>query len=292
MKVETKAATRYHSIELELSGNIYSATNRTIWSAPWTYQNIIVKQHEGVGVNTLNRPEVLNAVSINLFQELDEAVQEMEADSQVKAVIFTGGGRGERAFSAGADIKEMARLAENPDFASPDPRESRTHYAWRVAVCTKPTVGAINRLAYGGGAIQDSALDLRVGCERTSFLFLAVSYGRVNSTWVLAMPVGWPMAKELLFTGRVVEAEEACRIGLLNHLVPSDKLMPTAIEIAQDIAANDPRMVQGLKELLIQDVGATWEDMYNSELEAQQSKLKPPPVTDSFKSFLDRKDRR
>ena len=100
------------------------------------------------------------------------------------------------------------------------------------------------------------------------------------------------MAKELLFTGRVVEAEEACRIGLLNHLVPSDKLMPTAIEIAQDIAANDPRMVQGLKELLIQDVGATWEDMYNSELEAQQSKLKPPPVTDSFKSFLDRKDRR
>ena len=71
----------------------------------------------------------------------------------------------------------MARLAENPDFASPDPRESRTHYAWRVAVCTKPTVGAINGLAYGGGAILDSALDLRVGCERTSFRFLAVSYG-------------------------------------------------------------------------------------------------------------------
>ena len=100
------------------------------------------------------------------------------------------------------------------------------------------------------------------------------------------------MAKELLLTARVVEAEEAYRIGLLNHLVASEQVMPKAIELAKLIAANDARMVQGIKELLIQDVGVPWNDMYDGELEAQDGKLLPTPVLEGFKPFLDRKGRR
>ena len=212
----------------------------------------------------------------------------MEADSEVNAIMFTG--KGKRAFSAGADIHEMARLAEDP---SPPPPEPQKHwYVWRIAACKKPTIGAINGLAYGGGAVIASSLDIRVGCERTKFRFLAASYGRVNSTWSLPMQVGWPIAKELLLTARVVEAEEAYRIGLLNHLVPSEQLMSRAMEIAKQIAANDPRMVQGIKELMISDVGAQWEQMYRNELEALEGKLQPGPVTQGFKEFLDRKGRR
>ena len=106
------------------------------------------------------------------------------------------------------------------------------------------------------------------------------------------MQVGWPKAKELLFTARVVEAEEALNIGLLNHLVPSEQLMPKAMEIANQIAENDPRMVQGIKELLIQDVGSIWHQMYKNEMEAQEGKLRPTPVLEGFKPFLDRKGRR
>ena len=89
----------------------------------------------------------------------------------------------------------------------------------------KPLIGAINGLAYGGAALLSSTLDLRIGCERTQFRFLAASYGRVNSTWSLPLLVGLPKAKELLYTGRVVAAEEAERIGLLNQIVPAARLI-------------------------------------------------------------------
>jgi enoyl-CoA hydratase/carnithine racemase len=96
----------------------------------------------------------------------------------------------------------------------------------------------INGLAYGGAAVLASSLDMRVGCEDSRFRFLAAAYGRINSTWTLPNQVGWPIAKELLFSARVVEAEEAYRIGLLNHLVPREQLRAKTMELGhQGIAA-------------------------------------------------------
>jgi len=256
--------------------------------APLPYQDLIVQKQDGVGLLTLNRPKVLNALSQNLFRELDTAVGEMEDNPEVKAIILTGSG--ERAFSAGADIHELARIAEDPNPSPPDP--DRPRYSWHLAACTKPTIGVINGLAFGGAAVIASSLDIRVGCERSRFKFLAASYGRVNSTWSLPMQVGWPVAKELLFTAREVGAEEAYHIGLLNHLVPAGELMAKGMEVAQQIAANDPRMIQGIKELMVQDVGATWEEMYQNELDAQAGKLEPTPILEGFKPFLDRKGRK
>ena len=106
------------------------------------------------------------------------------------------------------------------------------------------------------------------------------------------MQVGWPVAKELLFTARVVEAREAHRMGLLNHLVANDMLMLKAVELARQIAANDPRMVQGIKELMISNVGAMWDQMYRRELDAQAGKLKATPVSEGFEKFLSRKGRK
>ena len=249
------------------------------------YENIIVEKDEGVGTITLDRPMVLNAISRDMYRELDAALTEMETDPDVMAIVFTG--TGDRAFSAGADIKEAARLASEPDAAVQEP--PRSEAGWHVASCVKPTIGAINGLAYGGAAVMASSFDIRVGCERTSFRFLATSYGRVNSTWSLPMQVGWPIAKELLFTARVVEADEAYRIGLLNRLVDSSELMSTAVEIGKQIAENDPRMVQGVKELMIGNVGEGWEQMYRNEGAAQAGKLKPTPVLEGFKDFLERK---
>jgi enoyl-CoA hydratase/carnithine racemase len=194
------------------------------------------------------------------------------------------------AVTAGADIHERTRNAENDTPPPADPR--RPEYAWHIGECIKPTIGALNELAYGGGAVLASSLDIRVGCEKSKFRFLAAAYGRVNSTWSLPMQVGWPKAKELLLTARTVEADEALQIGLLNHLVDSSQLMEKARELAGMIVENDSRMVQGIKQLLIQDVGASWRATYEKELEAQSDSLKPTPVLEGFKPFIDRKGRK
>ena len=252
-----------------------------------SYEHLLLDVQDHIGIIKLNRPEVLNAMNRKLFNEIDTAVTQLEEDGGVHAIIFTGAG--ERAFSAGADIHEMAEQARMDSPPPPDPH--RAEYSWHVAAARKPTIGALNGLAFGGGAVLASSFDIRVGCERTRFRFLAVQYGRVNSTWSLPQQVGWPIAKELLFTARVVEAEEAHRIGLLNHLVPSDQLMDKAMELAGLIAENDPRMVQGVKDLLIDDIGEGWRSHYDNELEAQATKLAPTPVLEGFKPFLDRKGR-
>ncbi|MGH7092639.1 MAG: enoyl-CoA hydratase/isomerase family protein, partial [Stellaceae bacterium] len=198
-------------------------------------------------------------------------------------------GAGERAFSAGADIHEMADLSVEELARRAD---TRNHIFWHIADYAKPLIGAINGLAYGGAALLSSSLDIRIGCEKSQFRFLAASYGRVNSTWSLPLVVGWPRAKELLYTGRAVSAEEAERIGLLNQIVPAAKLREAAIETAQMIAKNDPRMVQGIKKLLHEGAGLSWQERYDLEDEARGTWLLAGHPREGFKDFLARKGRR
>mgnify|MGYP001594263248 CR=1 FL=1 len=251
-----------------------------------TYHTIIVEREGAIGVITLNRPQVLNALSFDLVTEVDRAITGMEQDEAIKAIIVTGAG--EKAFSAGADIHEMTQRPEGqPESRGP----SRLEQGWHMATCKKPTIGAINGLAFGGAALMSSLFDLRIGCERTRFRFLAAAYGRVNSTWSLPQIVGWPIAKELLYTGRVVEAEEALRIGLLNKLVPSAELMKAALDMGKAIAANNAKVVQGIKGMLIQDIGLSWREMLDNESQTVTQSIGVPSPRDSFKDFLKRKGR-
>src|SRR3954447_1706808 len=248
------------------------------------YEFILTERLDGCALITLNRPEKLNALSFPLMSELDEVLTEYEADEAIKAVILTGAG--DRAFSAGADIHEMAGLSSEELAERSD---TRGHISWHIASYSKPLIGAINGLAYGGAALLSSSLDLRIGCEKTQFRFLAASYGRVNSTWSLPALVGIPKAKELLYTGRVVTAEEAERIGLLNQIVPSARLIDTCIEIGQMIAKNDARMVQGLKRLLHEQIGMGWRERYDNEEQARATWLLAGHPREGFRDFLSRK---
>ena len=251
------------------------------------YENILFEQIDGVAVITLNRPKVLNALSMSLTLELDAAISHCEADDDIKAIILTG--TGEKAFSAGADIHEMAELSPEELARRGQQRGEAT---WHMAVCRKPVIGALNGLAYGGGAMLASTFDIRIGCERTRFRFLAATYGRINSTWTLSTIIGMPMAKELLYTGRVVEAPEAKEIGLLNRLVPSSELVATALELGKMIAQNTPAMVQGIKELLNAGIGSAWADRLQMERELLTGRLQPSHPREGFKEFLDRKGRK
>jgi enoyl-CoA hydratase len=137
-----------------------------------------------------------------------------------------------------------------------------------------------------------STFDIRLGCERTRFRFLAATYGRINSTWTLSAIIDLPMAKELLYTGRVVEAQEAKEIGLLNRLVPSGELLPTAVDLGKMIAQNTPSMVQGIKELLNEGIGSTWGERLEMERTILSGRLKPSHPREGFRDFLDRKGRK
>src|SRR3989440_9207334 len=248
------------------------------------YEYIIAERLDGCAIITLNRPEKLNALSFPLMSEVEDALCEYEADESIKAVILTGAG--DRAFSAGADIHEMAGLSSEELAVR---GETRGRISWHIASYSKPLIGAINGLAYGGAALLSSSLDLRIGSEKTQFRFLAASYGRVNSTWSLPALVGLPKAKELLYTGRIVAAEEAERIGLLNQVVPAARLIDTCLEIGQMIAKNDARMVQGIKRLLHDEIGMGWRDRFNTEEDARATWLAAGHPREGFKEFLGRK---
>ena len=251
------------------------------------YEHILTERLDGTALITLNRPEKLNALSYGLMQELDDALTHMENDDGVKAVVLTGAG--DKAFSAGADIHEMADLGGE---ALAERQAFRNRATWHIATFAKPLIGAINGLAYGGAALLSSTLDIRIGCERTKFRFLAASYGRVNSTWSLPVLVGLPKAKELLYTGRDVLADEAERIGLLNQVVPATRLRETALAMAAAIAKNDARMVQGIKRILHEDIGMPWRERYDNEENARATWLTSGPVREGFKDFLARKGQR
>jgi enoyl-CoA hydratase/carnithine racemase len=254
------------------------------------YETILVSKSDGVAVLTLNRPEVLNAMNFQLVTELDQAITEAEQDDDILAIVLTG--MGDRAFTAGGDIHEQRKDAQ--ELSPEDDRRRRgirSDYSWHVAACSKPTIGALNGLAYGGGSVLASSLDMRVGCERSNFRFLAASYGRLNSTWTLAHQIGWPMAKELLFTGRVVEAEEAYRLGLLNHLVPAEDLMDKAMEIASTIAKNHPDSVKGVKRLLVDYIGLKWQEMWEMERDYLSTQVRSPGVEQAFREFIERRGR-
>ena len=251
-------------------------------------QAIKTDQVDRVAIVTLNRPEVLNALNLQLVTELDEAISEMERDDGVGAIIITGAG--ERAFSAGADIHE------NRELSNDDNREAitakRSEYTWHLATCAKPVIGAINGLCYGGGTVMATSLDFLVGCERSRFRFLAVNYGQMNATWSLPTMVGIPRAKELLYSGREVFADEAYHMGLINHLVPSEQLMDKAVEIAAGIAKNRVEGVANIKQMLHEHSGLSMEEQYLNEINARSGRFKGLSVEEGFKEFLDRKGRK
>lgn len=250
-----------------------------------SYEHILTEVEDGVGIITLNRPDKLNAINRKLSSELHDAVQRMNDDDVVGCIVITGSG--EKAFTAGGDIQEQ--LADDARMSDAEQDARRTRYSYDIAASAKPTLGMMNGLAYGGGAVLASSLDMRVGCEGTRFRFLAAAYGRINSTWSLSNQVGWPIAKELLFTARVVGAEEAYRIGLLNHLVPRAELRAKTMAIAKMIAGNHRGAVIGVKKLLLQQMGENLEQQFNDEFDYTTHVLRGAKARDAFPDFIERK---
>lgn len=206
------------------------------------YQNLLFEQDNGIGVITLNRPKALNALNAALIYEMDELLDNIAKDDSIQVVIVTGSG--EKAFVAGADITEMKSMSAI---------EGRNWGKLAQAVFNKlenlpqPVIAAVNGFALGGGCELAMACDIRIASEKAKFGQPEVTLGITpgfGGTQRLPRLVGKGRAKELLYTGDMIDGNEACRIGLANKIVAPDQLMIVAKEMALKIMSRGPVAVQ------------------------------------------------
>lgn len=194
-----------------------------------------------VGIVTMNRPEALNALSSAVFADLTAALDQVEQDDDVYVVIITGAGR---AFVAGADIGEMANMNVEEGLAF---SELGNSLLMRVDMFPKPTIAAVNGFALGGGCELSLACDIRIASEKAKFGQPEVGLGITpgfSGTQRLPRRVGIAKAKELIFSGKTIGAEEAKEIGLANAVYPPEELLNGAIAMAKSFAANAPIAVK------------------------------------------------
>lgn len=197
------------------------------------YRTILYKKEKGIGVVCINRPQALNALNSEVFSELYHVFNEIGADSEVKVVIITGAG--DKAFVAGTDVTEMKSRSSSEirDFAMAARKASEAIYNLE-----KPVIAAINGFALGGGLELAMVCDLRICSENAEFGQPEINLGLIpggGGTQRLTRLVGMTKAKELLFTGDMIDAQTAVDIGLVNKVVPAGKLMDEAKALAQKL---------------------------------------------------------
>lgn len=218
---------------------------------------------DNIATITLNRPEAMNALTRELYAELEAAVRRSHTDPEVRCVIITGTGR---AFCSGDDVKQIM-LGEQREPAVQRLRDVRprpTPAAEAILNCDKPVIAAVNGPAVGWGMDLSLFADIRIASTAAKFGELFIKRGLVadlGGLWRLPAVVGPAKAAELLFTGDVISADEALRIGLVSQVVEPDELLPAARVIATKIAKNPPIAMRYMKEGLRKARFASMDDM-------------------------------
>jgi enoyl-CoA hydratase len=222
-----------------------------------SYTEILYEVRDDVGVITLNRPDARNALTHTTYAELEDAVRTTSA----RCLVVTGA---DPAFCSGDDVKQVM-VAAGEQTASRLTAEPRiTPAAAALLETDVPVVAAINGAAVGWGMELALMADIRVASDKARFGELFVKRGLccdVAGLGRLAQLVGREAAAELLFTGRIIDAGEAQRIRLVSRVVPHDELLPTALALATQIAANPPLAVQQLKHGLRLALDPEWQDL-------------------------------
>ncbi|WP_432662487.1 short-chain-enoyl-CoA hydratase [Wukongibacter baidiensis] len=199
------------------------------------FKNLLFRQEGNIGILSFNRPKALNALDTSVLQELDLAINEIEKNDDIYVLIITGEGK---AFVAGADISEMKdkTAAEGRLFGDLGSKVFR-----KIELMEKPVIAAVNGFALGGGCELAMSCDIRIAGEKAKFgqpeVGLGITPGFAG-TQRLPRLVGAAKAKELIFTGNMIKAAEAEKIGLVNSVVPQEELMGEALKMANKIASN------------------------------------------------------
>ncbi|GAA2420797.1 crotonase/enoyl-CoA hydratase family protein [Actinomadura vinacea] len=267
-----------------------------------SYTDIEYGVQDGIATITLNRPDRMNAYTYAMRREMVDAFDRVDADDAVRAVVVTGAGR---AFCAGADLEgggDTFNLDKRRDmFGAEDevledgtPRDGGGTVALRIARCLKPVIGAFNGAAVGVGVTMTLPMDVRLASEKARFGFVFARRGIVTeaaSSWFLPRLVGISQAMEWAATGRVFDAQEALRGGLVSRLYAPDELLPAAYALAGEIAGNTSAVsVAAIRRLMWSGLSAPspWDaHIADSRLMAVMGAA--PDVAEGVSSFLEKR---
>jgi len=254
------------------------------------YETVILTTAGPVTTIKLNRPEKLNAFGGPMREEIVDALDKIAGDDQIRAVIVTGEGRG---FSAGGDIQNLKNLRDKKDEAAfrsllaKGQRITRT-----MRSLPKPVIGAINGPCAGAGLSFALGCDIRIASDAATF---GPSFARIGlhpdwgGSWFLPKLVGAATACELVFTGSMISAKEAERIGLVNRVVPHDQLMPVVNDLAQMMAKNSPAVLRLAKESIYHSMTSDLETAFARESDIQLECFHSEDFLEGVTAFLEKR---
>ena len=265
--------------------------------SPSTTNELLVEQRDKIAIFTLNRPERLNAISRDMLNELSAKMVEANKDPEIRCIILTGAGRG---FCAGLDLVDVGQGgigsgggAEGAGNNRPrqlfDLREAPITVMWNIDT---PVICALNGAAAGYGMDVTLLCDIRIAAESAKMAAVTAKRNVVpesGGTWLLPRLVGWAKAAELYFRGRTIDAQESLEIGLVNAVVPDDKLMETALEWAQDVADNAPLAVQTTKRMMRMGLEESYDTSVDHLMVHLAGMFQSEDFKEGVKAFLERR---
>lgn len=240
---------------------------------------------------TLNRPERLNALTFEVYDELRNTFRALDAEPEVRAIVITGAGRG---FCTGGDVEDIiGALFERDSEGLLEFTRMTCDLIAAIRQCRQPVVGALNGTVAGAGAVIATACDVRIAAEsaRIAYLFTRVglSGADMGAAWLLPRIVGLGRATELLMTGAFIDAAEAHRIGLYNRVVADGEVVGAATTLAEALARGPSHALQVTKEALNREAHMPLEEALEAEARAQAECMLSPNFREAYEAFLDKR---
>ena len=255
-------------------------------------KDILLEKDGPVAVLTLNRPEKMNAISADMRVAIPQALQEIQEDDSVRALILTGAGRG---FCSGADVAVQAARAAGQvtDTSRQTLLQLVGSFILAFEKVNKPVIAAVNGIAAGVGLTMTLTCDIRIASANARFSAIWVKRGLIadgGASLLLPLTVGMEKALELCFTGEVIDAQEAERIRLVSRVVPAEGLMTRAKELAQKIAANPPISVELAKRVMWEKVRNQLRETLIFESYAQSLCRTTQDQKEAVKAFMEKRE--
>ncbi|MCV6611553.1 MAG: enoyl-CoA hydratase-related protein [Amphritea sp.] len=252
------------------------------------FECILSEVNQGVGIITLNRPDVMNALNSTLCREVGEAIDSFEADDSVGCIVITGG---DKVFAAGADIKEMKDQSFADLHARNFPYIQRD--CWRaIDDARKPVIAAVAGFALGGGCEMTMACDFIIAADSAKFGQPEIGIGTMpgaGGTQRLTKAVGKAKAMEVCLTGRMMDAEEAERAGLVSRIVPVEELAEQAFKTARKIASMSRPAVMLIKESVDMAVSSSLDDGLRFERRAFEATFAFEDCSEGMNAFAEKR---
>lgn len=252
---------------------------------------VLFDKDDGIGTITLNRPEAMNALGGGMRQEILATLEVAVADPEVKVIVLTGMGK---TFCAGGDIKEFVSATHHADTdLMADKRPTRDKVVLLIQSTGKPVIASVNGIAAGGGCNLALACDMRIASDQARFGETFVHRGLLpdwGGMWHLPRLVGYAKAAEMIFSGEIIDAQEALRIGLVNRIVPHEELPQATKEFARKFMKSAPIPVALAKKALQNYARVELEQALDFERLAQAVCWNTEDREEGMKSFVEKRE--